>query len=90
MKKKTVYTEGPIGKLEIIPDFLPLPEQLVGKDDPVKITIAFNRKSIAFFKAEAARYGVPYQRMIRRVVDAYAERYLVDRPRQRSQGRKTG
>jgi predicted DNA binding CopG/RHH family protein len=40
----------------------------------VKVTFALSRRSVAFFKREAAKRHVPYQRMIRALVDAYAQR----------------
>ena len=75
MKKKTVeYTRGEIGAVKIIKDFLPHPSELVMKDDNVKVTLSLSRRSIAFFKREAVKQRVPYQRMIRALVDGYAER----------------
>jgi len=75
MKRKIAYTNEPLGRLEIVRDFLPSPDQLVLNDDGVKVTLALSRRSVAFFKAEAARRHTSYQRMIRRLVDAYADRY---------------
>jgi hypothetical protein len=63
------------GRLEVVEDFLPPPEQLVLKEDGVKITISLSRKSVDFFKAHAAASKVPYQRMIRTLLDSYAERF---------------
>lgn len=71
-KTATPYTDGDIGAVEIVADFLPPPEALVLREDAVKVTLALSRHSVAFFKAEAAKQGVPYQRMIRALVDAYA------------------
>jgi hypothetical protein len=34
-----------------------------------------SKRSIEFFKSEAKKYDTQYQRMIRRLLDAYAERY---------------
>jgi len=42
---------------------------------PLKITLALSKRSIEFFKREAAKHNTQYQRMIRRLLDAYAERY---------------
>jgi predicted DNA binding CopG/RHH family protein len=75
MKKKTVeYTDGEIGEMKIIKDFLPAPSELVLKDDNVKVTLSLSRRSIDFFKREAKKQHVPYQKMIRALVDGYAER----------------
>lgn len=73
-KKKVEYTEGEIGTVKIIKDFLPSPDQLVLRDDNVKVTLSLSRRSIDFFKREAKKRRVPYQRMIRALVDRYAER----------------
>lgn len=75
MKSKTKYTDEPMGKLKVIKDFLPPPEQLVLKEENVKITIALNKSSIEFFKKEAQRYHTSYQKMIRRLIDLYASQH---------------
>jgi predicted DNA binding CopG/RHH family protein len=75
MKQKIVYTEGEIDEVEIIPDFLPPPHELVFREDTVKVTIALSKSSVDFFKEEAAKHRVPYQKMIRRLLDEYAARY---------------
>ena len=69
------YTAEQLGPVEIVDDFLPPPDQLVLKDTGVKITLSVSQKSIDFFKAQAARSRVPYQRMIRSLLDCYASRY---------------
>lgn len=79
MQHNKKYTDEPLGRLEVIDDFLPPPDQLVLKEDGVKVTISLSKKSVAFFKAHAARSKVPYQRMIRSLLDAYAERHA-ERP----------
>jgi hypothetical protein len=56
-------------------DFLPPPERLVRREDTVKVTLALSRASVDFFRDQAQRQGVPYQRMIRALVDEYARRY---------------
>ncbi|MGK2922143.1 MAG: hypothetical protein ACSLE4_05060 [Methyloceanibacter sp.] len=68
------YTEGEIGELKVIEDFLPSPGELVLREDNVKVTLSLSRRSVEFFKREAGEARVPYQRMIRALVDAYAER----------------
>jgi predicted DNA binding CopG/RHH family protein len=75
MKKQSVeYTKGEMGAVKIIKDFLPHPSELVLKDDNVKVTLSLSRRSIDFFKREAKKQSVPYQKMIRALVDGYAER----------------
>lgn len=75
MKKRTVrYTEGEIGRFRVIKNFLPPPDKLVLRESNVKVTLSLSRRSVDFFKREGAKQRVPYQRMIRALVDAYAER----------------
>jgi predicted DNA binding CopG/RHH family protein len=75
MSKRTVrYTKGEIGEARVVQDFLPPPAELVLREENVKVTLSLSRRSIAFFKREAGKRRVPYQRMIRALVDAYAER----------------
>ena len=73
-KSKIEYTKGEMGNVRIVKDFLPLPSQLVLRDDNVKVTLSLSRRSINFFKREAKKQHVPYQKMIRALVDGYAER----------------
>ncbi len=73
--KNIKYTNEKMGKIKIIPDFLPDPEQLAFREESTKVTIGLSRKSILFFKSTARRYGTPYQTMIRRLLDAYAEKH---------------
>ena len=87
MKAARKYTREPLGRIEVVDDFLPPPDQLVLNDDGVKITISLSRKSVEFFKAHAARSQVPYQRMIRALLDSYADRYSEGAPRRRNSGR---
>ncbi len=72
MKKKIVYTDEPMGKVRVISDFLPSPEDLVAKDETVKVTISLSKKSINYFKSVAKRHRTQYQKMIRRLLDDYA------------------
>jgi hypothetical protein len=75
MSGKVRYTSEPLGKLKVVPDFLPSPEDLAFRDDGIKVTIALSRRSVDFFKGEARKHGTQYQRMIRRLLDAYTERH---------------
>lgn len=71
MKKKIKYTDEPIGKVKVVTDFLPSPEELVLKDETVKVTISLSKTSVDFFKNEAKKYNTQYQKMIRRLLDEY-------------------
>jgi hypothetical protein len=75
MKNKIKYSDEPMGELRVVRDFLPSPEQLVLKEENVKITIWLKKSSVDFFKKEAQRHRIPYQKMIRRVIDWYASQY---------------
>ena len=72
MSAKIRYTDEPLGKPKVVPDFLPAPEDLIFRDEGVKVTLALSKRSVDFFKREAARHNTQYQRMIRRLLDAYA------------------
>jgi hypothetical protein len=75
MSAKIRYTDEPLGKSRVVPDFLPAPEDLVFRQDGVKVTLALSKRSVEFFKREAAKHNTQYQRMIRRLLDAYAEHH---------------
>ncbi|HEW91867.1 MAG TPA: CopG family transcriptional regulator [Thermotogaceae bacterium] len=72
MKKKIKYTDEPMGKVRVVSDFLPSPEELALKDETIKVTIALSKASVDFFKNEAQKYNTQYQKMIRRLLDEYA------------------
>jgi predicted DNA binding CopG/RHH family protein len=75
MSNRTVkYTAGEIGRVRVVKDFLPSPDALVPREENVKVTLSLSRRSVDFFKQAAKARRVPYQRMIRALVDAYAER----------------
>jgi predicted DNA binding CopG/RHH family protein len=75
MSSRTVkYTAGEIGRVRVVNDFLPAPEALVPREENVKVTLQLSRRSVEFFKRAAKQRRVPYQRMIRALVDSYAER----------------
>lgn len=74
MKNKIKYTEEPLGKLDILRDFLPPPKELVFKEEGVKVTLTLNKSSVAFFKKAAQKHHTPYQKMIRNLIDSYTAR----------------
>ncbi len=78
MSTKIKYTDEPLGDVKVVSDFLPPPEQLAFREEGIKVTLALSKKSVEFFKSEAAKHHTQYQRMIRNLVDAYVESY--DRP----------
>lgn len=75
MNAKTKYSDGPIEEHELVEDFLPSPDELAFKEDTVKVTIALSKSSVEFFKAKAEANNTAYQKMIRRLLDAYVDRH---------------
>jgi predicted DNA binding CopG/RHH family protein len=73
MSAKIKYTDEPLGDVKVIPDFLPSPAELAFNEEGVKITLALSKKSVEFFKSEATKNHTQYQRMIRRLLDAYVD-----------------
>lgn len=81
MNAKIKYTNEPIGEPRVIRDFLPSPQELAFRDEDVKITITLSKKSVDFFKSEAVKGDTQYQRMIRRLLDAYVDAHAKTAPR---------
>jgi predicted DNA binding CopG/RHH family protein len=75
MKKRIDYTDEPIGKVRVIKDFLPPPSELALKDEGVKVTMTLSKSSVQYFKKAGQKYRTPYQKMIRRLLDAYASQH---------------
>ena len=76
MKKRTRgIADEPLGRLTVVRDFLPSPEKLLQKEEREKITITLDAATVRFFKAEAAKLGLKYQRIMREVLKGYASRY---------------
>lgn len=75
MKKKIKYTKEDIGKVEVVRDFLPKPEELVFKEDTIKVTLNLSKDSVEYFKKVAKRNGSKYQKVIRTLLDKYAAYY---------------
>ena len=74
-KKEIRYTDEPIGKVELVHDFLLPPDQLVLKEKTVKVTLALTKDSIDFFKKIAKEKHSRYQTMIRVLLEQYAKHY---------------
>jgi predicted DNA binding CopG/RHH family protein len=70
------YALGGISRMRVIEDFLPPPADLMPREDNVKVTLSLSRRSLDFFKREAGKRRVPYQRMIRALADTHAERQM--------------
>ncbi|CCD29376.1 conserved hypothetical protein [Candidatus Glomeribacter gigasporarum BEG34] len=74
-KRKPTYQNEPLGKLAVVPDFLPAPEALILKEEAVKVTLSLSKKSVDFFKETANKHHTGYQKMIRNLLDQYAEHF---------------
>jgi len=70
---KIKYTDEPLGKTQVVTDFLPSPSELAFREEGVKVTLALSKKSLEFFKSEATKHHTQYQRMIRRLLDSYVD-----------------
>ena len=71
MTKRTKYTNEPLGDVRVVDDFLPSPDELAFRAEQVKVTIGLSKTSVDFFKREAKKHHTQYQKMIRRLLDAY-------------------
>ena len=76
MKSRIKYTTEPMGRVRVVKDFLPSPDQLAFKEEKVKVTISLSRASLEFFKEQADRHRTAYQKMIRNLLDAYAVQHM--------------
>jgi predicted DNA binding CopG/RHH family protein len=75
MKKKIKYTNETLGNIEVVRDFLPSPDELVMKDNTVKVTLNLSKSSVEFFKDLASKSETKYQKVIRNLLDQYVSRY---------------
>jgi predicted DNA binding CopG/RHH family protein len=76
MRKKKIDPDMPIGKMTRIKDFLPPPEDLIMPEKTVKVTILLSESSVDSFKKFAEKHHTKYQKIIRKILDKYAQRYL--------------
>ena len=74
-KRGVKYTDEPIGEVNFVADFLPPPDQLVLKEETVKVTLALTKDSVDFFKKIAREKHTHYQTMIRALLEQYTEHY---------------
>ena len=74
--KRKIDPDFPVGKVTVVPNFLPPPSQLVlPTEKTVKVTLTLTKSSVEFFKLQAKQNRTKYQKMIREVVDRYARKY---------------
>ena len=57
------------------------------REKSIKVTLALSKRSVEFFKQEAAKHNTQYQRMIRQLLDAYAEHHAQTRDHRTSKAR---
>jgi hypothetical protein len=76
MRNRTVkYTDKSLGKVKIVADFLPRPDELALKEETVKVTLSLTKSSVDYFKSVAKKKHTRYQKMIRALLDSYSEHY---------------
>jgi len=75
IKKTSKLPDQPVGALKEVKDFLPPPQDLVIPEETVKVTLSLTKSSIEFFKREARKHNIKYQKMIRELVDRYAKQF---------------
>lgn len=75
MKKKIKYSNEDLGSIQVVKDFLPSPDELVLKQETVKITLNVNKSSVDFFKGIAQKHGSQYQKVIRNLLDSYSSHF---------------
>lgn len=75
MSKNMKYTHARLAMGARVTDFLPPPSALVTRESTTKVTLELTQSSLAFFKKQAKHAHVPYQRMLRSLIDAYAKQY---------------
>ena len=76
MRKRIRYTDEAIGEVRVVKDFLPSPDQLVLREDSVKVTISLSKSSVDYFKRVASENRTQYQKLIRKVLDLYASHFM--------------
>jgi len=60
---------------KVVRDFLPPPEELIYREEDVKINIILSKSSIEFFKEEAKKQHTKYKLIIRHLIDAYVKKH---------------
>lgn len=77
MSKRIKYSDENIGRVKLVKDFLPSPEELAVKSDNTKVTISLSTESVQFFKSAAKKHNTQYQKMIRQLLDEYVRNHSV-------------
>jgi predicted DNA binding CopG/RHH family protein len=74
MKKLVGYEKSPYKLGKVIPDFLPKPEDLVRRETNVRVTLNLSNASVGYFRALGKKSHMPYQKLIRRLLDEYVRK----------------
>ena len=82
-KKKIKYSDEALGEIKLVRDFLPSPDALVKKEETIKVTLMLTKDSVEFFKKEAEEQHTQYQKMIRSLIDIYAQTYASNQDKRR-------
>ncbi len=72
--KTVTYSDEPLEGY-LVDDFLPSPESLVLREKNEKITISLSKRSVDYFKKLASKHNLSYQKMIRNLLDDYAQKH---------------
>jgi predicted DNA binding CopG/RHH family protein len=80
MNSKITYTNEPMEMGEVVKDFLPSPDQLVskGKTKTNQVTLELTEESVNFFKDQADRKQIPYEKIIELLVEKYTNECVSD------------
>jgi predicted DNA binding CopG/RHH family protein len=80
MNSKITYTNEPMEIGEVVKDFLPSPDQLVpkGKSKTNQVTLELTEESVSFFKAQADRKQISYEKIIELLIEQYAHECISD------------
>ena len=76
MRKQIRYTDEAMGRVRVVKDFLPSPDQLVLREESVKVTISLSKSSVDYFKRVASENRTQYQKLIRKVLDLYVSHFM--------------
>ena len=76
MRKQIRYTDEAMGRVRVVKDFLPSPDQLVLREESVKVTISLSKSSVDYFKRVASENRTQYQKLIRKVLDLYTSHFM--------------
>ena len=66
-----------LGGVRVVPGFLPpaAPAAPAPRQEEVRVTVLLSRASLDFFRAEARKHNTQHQRLIRKLLDRYAEKH---------------